>query len=113
MTTTIIILLCTLILTAYVFDLTASKTKIPAVIFLLLMGWLLRQATLYFSISIPDLSGILPVLGTVGLILIVLEGSLELEFNKTKIPVIKRSFISSFFPLMILALANLTLNPTW
>ena len=103
MTTTIIILLCTLILTAYVFDLTASKTKIPAVIFLLLMGWLLRQATLYFSISIPDLSGILPVLGTVGLILIVLEGSLELEFNKTKIPVIKRSFISSFFPLMILA----------
>ena len=103
MTTTIIILLCTLILTAYVFDLTASKTKIPAVIFLLLMGWLLRQATLYFSISIPDLSGILPVLGTVGLILIVLEGSLELEFNKTKIPVIKRSFMSSLFPLMILA----------
>lgn len=104
MTTTIIILLCTLVLAAYVFDLTASRTKIPAVIFLLLMGWLLRQAVIYFAIPIPDLSGILPVLGTIGLILIVLEGSLELEFNKTKIPVIKKTFITSFFPLLILAL---------
>jgi hypothetical protein len=36
MTTTIIIVLCVLVLAAYLFDLTSAKTKIPSVILLLL-----------------------------------------------------------------------------
>jgi len=44
----------------------------------------------------PDFSEIFPVLGTVGLVLIVLEGALELEFNKSKIGLIKKSFIGAF-----------------
>ena len=79
MTTTIIITFCVLLLIAYVFDLTSSKTKIPSVILLLLLGWSVRQLTVLLDIHLPDFSPILPVLGTVGLILIVLEGSLELE----------------------------------
>ncbi|HAN66759.1 MAG TPA: sodium:proton antiporter, partial [Chitinophagaceae bacterium] len=78
MTTAIIISLCILVLLAYLFDITASRTRIPSVILLLATGWLVRQGAEKFSVYLPDLSPILPVLGTVGLIMIVLEGSLEL-----------------------------------
>ena len=84
MTTTIIITFCVLLLIAYVFDLTSSKTKIPSVILLLILGWSVKQLTIMLGIQLPDFSPILPVLGTVGLVLIVLEGALELELNKSK-----------------------------
>ncbi|MEZ7500129.1 sodium:proton antiporter [Flavobacterium sp. Arc3] len=100
---TIIISLCLLLLIAYLFDLTASRTKIPSVILLLLLGWVVREATLLLDIDLPDLSATLPVLGTIGLILIVLEGSLELELNKSKVSLIKKSSIGAFLPLIVLA----------
>lgn len=103
MTITIIIIICILLLVAYLFDLTSAKTKIPSVILLLLLGWAGRQATDFLSYEIPDLSGLLPILGTLGLILIVLEGALELDLNKSKLPLIKKSFISSFVSMAILA----------
>ena len=103
MTTTIIIAICSLLLIAYAFDLTSSRTKIPSVILLLLLGWLVKQVTTLAQVQVPNLSPILPVLGTIGLILIVLEGALELELDKSKIPVIKKSFIVGFFPILILA----------
>ena len=103
MTTTIIITFCVLLLIAYVFDLTASKTKIPSVILLLLLGWAVRQLTLIIDIHLPDFSPILPVLGTVGLILIVLEGSLELELNKSKFGLIRKSFFGALVPMIALA----------
>ena len=99
----IIITFCILLLIAYFFDLTAAKTKIPAVIFLLLLGWLVRQLAAFSNIHLPDFSLVLPVLGTIGLILIVLEGSLELEMNKSKIPLIRKSFLGALFPMIILA----------
>lgn len=101
---TIIISLCILLLVAYLFDLTSSRTKIPSVILLLLLGWFVREATLLFNINIPDLSPSLPILGTIGLILIVLEGSLELELNKSKIGLIKKSSLGAFLTLVSLAL---------
>lgn len=104
MTTSIIITLCVLILLAYLFDISSAKTRIPTVILLLLLGWILKQLTIFFSISVPDLSSLLPLLGTVGLILIVLEGSLELELNKSKLPLVKKAAVVSFFPLIVSAL---------
>jgi hypothetical protein len=103
MTTTIIIALCSLLLIAYLFDISSSKTRIPAVILLFALGWLVRQGTTYLEINIPDFSPVLPVLGTIGLILIVLEGSLELEFHKSKIPLITRSAIGATIPIILLA----------
>lgn len=103
MTSAIIITFCFLLLIAYVFDISSSKTKIPSVILLLLLGWGVKQMSVFVDISLPDLSPFLPVLGTVGLILIVLEGSLELELNKTKLGVIKKSFFGALFPMLALA----------
>jgi potassium/hydrogen antiporter len=42
---------------------------------------------------------ILPSLGTVGLILIVLEGTLELELSQAKLPIIKKTFWAAFYQL--------------
>ena len=103
MTTAIIITFCVLLLIAYIFDLTASKTKIPSVILLLLLGWVVKQLTILLFIPLPDFSPILPVLGTVGLILIVLEGSLELELNKSKLGLIRTSFLGALLPMVALA----------
>jgi cell volume regulation protein A len=51
---------------------------------------------------VPNLNPILPILGTIGLILIVLEGSLELEINKSKLSLIFHSSIIALIPLPLL-----------
>ncbi|MEQ8425819.1 MAG: cation:proton antiporter [Cyclobacteriaceae bacterium] len=98
----IIITICVLLLIAYVFSITAPKTKIPSVILLLLLGWIVRQLAVFLELDIPRLTPLLPILGTVGLILIVLEGSLELELNKSKTPIIKRSFFVALIPILVM-----------
>ena len=103
MTTTVIITFCVLLLIAYLFDLSASRTKIPSVVLLLLLGWFVRQITDFLNINLADLSTFLPILGTIGLILIVLEGSLELELNKSKIGLIRKSFFGALLPLLALS----------
>jgi len=103
MSTIIIITFCALLLIAYVFDFTSSKTNIPSVILLLLLGWGIRQLTDISRIKLPDFSPMLPVLGTVGLILIVLEGALELSYSRSKISLINKSFLGAFLPMLVLA----------
>jgi cell volume regulation protein A len=103
MTFTVIAAVCVLLLLAYVFDLTSVKTRIPAVILLLTLGWGVRQLTDFAEISIPDLAPVLPFFGTIGLILIVLEGSLELELERSKLPLVGKSIIGSFLPILALA----------
>lgn len=62
-----------------------------------------KQFADFFEISVPNLSPLLPIFGTIGLILIVLEGSLELELNKSKVPLIKKSILISIVPMAIIA----------
>ncbi len=100
MTTSIIIIICVLLLLAYVFDISASKTKIPSIILLLVLGYGMKQASIVLNISIPDLSPILPILGTVGLILIVLEGSLELELNRKQMPFVGKTSLIALMQLL-------------
>ncbi|MEO6869389.1 MAG: hypothetical protein ABI168_07080 [Ginsengibacter sp.] len=103
MTITIIIIVCLLLLLGYLFDLTSSKTRIPSVILLLVLGWAGRQASTFFDFPILDLNRLLPVLGTLGLILIVLEGALELEMDKSKLKLIKKSFLGAFISMFAIA----------
>lgn len=99
----IIITTCLLLLLAYVFNITASKTKIPAVIMLLLLGFGLKQISSSLAIELPDLQSILPVLGTLGLVLIVLEGALELKLHKDKFDFIAKSSFLALLPMLILS----------
>jgi len=99
----IIITICSLLLLAYLFDISSAFTKIPSVILLLILGMLVKVATGFLPLRMPDLNPVLPILGTIGLILIVLEGSLELELNKSKVKVIRKSFIVALIPILLLA----------
>jgi cell volume regulation protein A len=103
-TTSILITVCTLLLLAYLFDLTSRRTRIPSVILLLFMGWGLNRVLDILGFELPDLSDVLPVLGTVGLILIVLEGALELEVNRSKMPLIRKAFSGAGLSLLLMAL---------
>lgn len=102
METSIIIALSVLILIAYLFDITAARTRIPSVILLLLIGWLSRLLVNWVEIPVPNISPMLPILGTVGLILIVFEGSLELELEKSKLPLIRKSLLTAVLPMIIM-----------
>lgn len=99
----VIITICALLLLAYAFTVSSNKTQIPSVILLMLMGWVVNQATIFLNITLPDLNPLLPFFGTVGLILIVLEGSLELQFNKRKLPFIGKTLVTAIVPLFVTA----------
>ena len=103
MTATILISFCLLLLIAYLFDITSAKTKIPSVILLLVLGWGIKEVTVFLGYGLADFSSLLPVLATFGLILIVLEGSLELDLDHSKIRLAKISILGAFIPMVLLA----------
>ncbi|MGE6219719.1 sodium:proton antiporter [Nubsella zeaxanthinifaciens] len=100
-TYTVLIILSGLVIFSYLFDLVASKTKLPSVLLLLVLGIGLRLLVDKLQIHTYNFLQILPTLGTVGLILIVFEGSLELKYAKEKNKIIKGAFLSAFIILII------------
>ncbi len=104
MTTAIIISICLLLLVAYLFDITSKYTKVPSVLLLLALGVLVKYLSDRFDFRIPNLTFILPVLGTLGLILIVLEGSLELDLSRNKKSLIFKSFFISLFSIALFSI---------
>lgn len=101
MATNIIITISILLLIAYLFESTSSKTRIPSIILLLFLGFILNIFTQMLKINIPNIQILLPILGTIGLILIVLEGALELELNKQKYNLLISSFIIALLAVLI------------
>ncbi len=59
------------------------------------LGLGLRYISVKLNLVIPDLSILLPMMGTLGLILIVLEGSMDLTLSREKQSLIKSSFASA------------------
>jgi len=101
-TLTILFVLPLLIIFSYLFDSYARKTKFPAVILLMLTGIIIRViSNLYGFSDFSFLDNLVPVIGTIGLILIVLEGALELEISIEKLPVILKGFFAAFIILVV------------
>ena len=101
-TLTILFVLPLLIIFSYLFDSYARKTKFPAVILLMLTGIINRViSNLYGFNDFSFLDNLVPVIGTIGLILIVLEGALELEISIEKLPVILKGFFAAFIILVV------------
>jgi hypothetical protein len=97
---TTLIILSGLVIFSYLFDLIGGKTKIPSVILLMCLGIGIKQALDYFGFTVYNFGSILPTLGTLGLVLIVFEGALELRYNRDKNSVIKKSFFSALIILL-------------
>jgi hypothetical protein len=96
MTTYIILALCILIILSYIFDVSSKYSKIPGVILLIALGIGIQLLGQYTKIQMPNLRPVLPVIGTLGLILIILEASLDLKLQKRKKILIVKSISSAF-----------------
>lgn len=100
LTYTMLIILSSLVIFSYLFDMIARRTKLPSVPLLLLLGILIRLVVDYFNLPTFNFLNLLPALGSIGLILIVLEGSLELKWDQEKNKVILKSFLAALFILL-------------
>ncbi|MBO9640302.1 MAG: cation:proton antiporter [Siphonobacter aquaeclarae] len=91
----ILIVSSSLILVSYLFNFITKKTNIPSVLLLLGLGVGLRIFADSRGFHLSAVSSALPALGTVGLILIVLEGALELELDRKKSKIISQSLAAA------------------
>jgi len=96
----LIIALSVSVLVSYAFDLFSSRFKTPSVILLLVLGMIAQQVTGYFGITIPYVAPTLATLGTLGLILIVLEGGLDLEIESSKYGLLRRTALTALGSLL-------------
>ena len=80
------------VILSYFANLLARRTNIPSVLVLIAMGIAIRQGLRAVGLNhIPFEGLVLELLGTVGLIFIVLEAALELELRRDKLVLILRS----------------------
>lgn len=101
MTNYIILALCLIVLIAYLFDITSKYTRIPGIVLLICLGIAIRLMADSASLKIPNLEPYLPVIGTLGLIMIVMEASLDLKLQKSKINLITRSVAAAIILLVV------------
>lgn len=94
-----------LILIGYLFEVLSPKTRIPNVIILLGLGMLSQELVTLMGWEKPDFSSVVPELGTVGLILIVLEGTLELKITRDKLPLLTKTFGLAFLSIVTLCIS--------
>ena len=90
--------LCAIIILSYVFHLISQKTRIPSVLMLIGLGMIIKFSLegKYEVLVKSEALSILKVLGNVGLVMIVLEASLDLKLRKENQKVIWLSLLSAF-----------------
>ena len=97
----ILLALSAIVIVSYLFDAMAHHSRIPSVVLLIFCGIAARLMLDYFNVKIPLLDTILPIIGTLGLILIVLEGALDLRVTRENLGLIGRASLCSFLGLLI------------
>ncbi|MDG1262799.1 MAG: cation:proton antiporter [Flavobacteriales bacterium] len=89
------------IILSYFAQVISRKTNIPSVLLLIGLGIGIKQGMLSMDIvALPYEGLLLEILGTVGLIFIVLEAALDLELSRSKWPIIWKSFTVALIALM-------------
>ena len=99
----IIIICSTMVVFSYLFTQISKWTKIPSVIFLIGTGVGVQFAVKSIGIEIPNLSQYLGLLGIIGLMMIVLEGALDIKIHRNKLKMILAAFATS---VLILGVTN-------
>ncbi|MGI4762279.1 MAG: hypothetical protein ACRYF0_16335 [Janthinobacterium lividum] len=106
------------VILSYLFNLASRATRVPSVLLLLLTGIGLRQWAEYRGLDFHVPKTLLEIFGIIGLIMIVLEGALDLRLSRDKVPLIRRSFLAALVMLMAQAAAiggllHLWLGASW
>ena len=99
----LIIEVSVIIILSFLFNRISSKTNIPAVLMLIILGVGIQYGLKYANVGNIDFFPILEVLGIVGLIMIVLEAALELELKREKLMPILKSLVIGLVGLVVSA----------
>ncbi len=73
----------------------ASSIRLPSVLVLLALGAGLQLGAQWLGWKIPDLSDVVSLLGTVGLVLIVLEAALDIRITRSNLATIAQALATS------------------
>ena len=103
----VLIILAGIIVLSYLFSIISTLVKIPSVLLLLITGVLLRVFSDAEGWNIHFPGKLTELLGTIGLIMIVLEAGLDLKLGRDKIKLVRNSFFSAFF-IFVLSLAGIS-----
>lgn len=90
-----------IILLSFGYTKISDRYKIPSVILLIFTGYAIKRLLLLMEIIIPIPFDMVQILGSIGLVLIVLEGSLDLKINKKNFRIIRHSFSIALFLLVL------------
>lgn len=101
----ILIALCLVTIISYLFNILSERLKVPSVILLIGCGIILQKVSDYNEMQVVVPRTILELLGVIGLILIVLEGALDLKITPDKRKLITRSFLAAVSVLFITTIA--------
>lgn len=96
MTNTSLLLASGLLLIAYLLDMVGRRFRLPSVVLLIVTGLVVRHALDRIGLQLGYIDEIVPILGTLGLILIVLEGALDLEVTPDRRGMIGLSALAAF-----------------
>jgi len=88
MTNTAILAASALLLFAYLLDILGRRYRLPAVVLLIATGIVVRLILGAIGVHLHWVDPIVPVIGTLGLILIVLEGALDLTVSRARLGLI-------------------------
>jgi len=95
MTNTAILAASALLMFAYLLDIVGRRWKLPSVVLLIVTGSVLRQVMASVHLHLRWIDPVVPVIGTLGLILIVLEGALDLKVSRDRLGLIARAGAST------------------
>lgn len=105
MDTYVLLIVSFLLLLSYFFELTSKKTKVPTVLLLIFLGWGLKQLVTFFNIQLPAIENLVQGIGTIGLILIVFEATIDLKFTKEKLPIFFKSILFSLLSILLFSIS--------
>lgn len=92
---TVIIVVSSLIILSYLFNIIGRWIKVPSVLLLIGTGIAVNNLSETFGWERFTVTQPVEVLGTIGLIMIVLEAALDLKLEREKVPLIRNSFFSA------------------
>ncbi len=93
--TALTIILCSTVILSYFFSLLSLKTHIPSVLLLLTTGIVIKLIVSELGINYNFPAPVIEILGTVGLIMILLEAGLDLKIERGRFALIKNSVLSA------------------
>ncbi|GAB5527846.1 MAG: hypothetical protein Roseis2KO_57180 [Roseivirga sp.] len=100
----LVIALSCVIIFSHVFNVFSKKTNVPSVILLILLGVGVEFVLKLYDLSVSAfVKESIEVIGIVGLIMIVLEGAMDLELSREKWPTIWKSFLVALLSLVACA----------